>query len=105
MISYIKNLYVGDFFSQPKELYSKKELKIVSSSSRNLVLDGMVLEPFVYDLKAETSILVSRDNHLKPLSHYVNWLGLPKKKIPAYEKERQQQVLTEIKELKKLRRI
>jgi hypothetical protein len=100
MISNFKNLYVGEFCD-----HSDKMVKVVLCDSNNFAPNGVVFSPFAYDLKSNSSILVSNSNHLKPLRHYINFLGLPKKKIPTLEKEKQQEVLAEVKELKHLRRI
>ncbi len=94
LISNFKRLYVGDFF-HGKEATTK----VILSKSSKLIVDGMIMDPFAEDLDTNFSIMISSSNHVKPLKNYINIFGFPKKNLPSYEKERQEQVLRKVKEL------
>ncbi len=98
-ISRFGRLYVGDFL---KNGFTTS--KIVFHPSENLVVDYAVLCPYVTDVESNSPILISNDNHVKPLAHYMNQFGW-KRKVPAYEKEKQRYIVKEVKELYKLKKI
>ena len=87
LISDFGRLYVADFM-----MNKKMQSKIIHSESKKLVVNGTVLHPFVEDVETNTPVLVSNSNHVKPLGYYMNPLGW-KKKIPDYEKQKQQKVI------------
>ncbi len=98
-ISKFGRLYVGDFF---KNGFTTS--KIVFHPSKNLVVDYAVFCPYVTDVETNNPVLISNDSHVKPLGHYINRFGW-QKKVPAYEKEKQQHIIKEVKELYKLKKI
>jgi len=98
MISNFRNLYVADYFSN-----NELAIKIVFSNSTNFVIDRKVFHPFATDLKTGTSVLVTNSNHVKKLNYYVNCFGFPRNNIR--DKEKQKLVMSEVKHLKKLRKI
>ena len=100
IIGNYKNLFVADFSNKEDTI-----IKIIFSKNYNFSDRGNIIYPFAEEVKTGYSILVSNKNHVKKLKYYVNRFGFPKKYILDSEKEKQQLVVDEIKQLRKLRRI
>lgn len=94
LISNFGRLYVGDFLCNGEQIP-----KIVLAKSSNLIVDGTIMDPSVEDLESNCPVRISRSNHVKPLGYYMNRFGIPNKKIPKPEKEKQGKVLEKVKEL------
>lgn len=93
LINDFSRLYVGDF---PKD-----GTKILLSQTSKLVIDGTIMQNFVEEIGSGCPVLISKSNHIKPLSYYVTIFGNPKKNLPEYEQDRQKKVLVKVKELHK----
>lgn len=100
IISNYKHLYVADFSK-----CGKNEYKIIHSGVNNLVVDGSVINPFADEVRTGVSVLIDGSKHIKRLSYYVNCFGLPRRKIALGDKDRQSLIVSEVKTLKKLRKI
>ena len=93
LINYFTRLYVGDF---PKD-----GTQILLSPTSKLIVEGTIMTNVVEEIGSGCPVLISKSNHIKPLSRYVTIFGNPKKNLPEYEQDRQEKVLIKVKELHK----